>query len=209
MLAFVSHNKSDKATARLLASALVEAGVNVWFDEWNLRPGDSIVGGIENGLSECDVFILIWSQHAKQSNWVGTELRAAINRRVGDKALRLVPVLADETPLPVLIAEYKGFNLSSVPDLRRIASEISGVSNLRDIAQLLQRRLHELAESELAPDNPIRVVVCPECASKNLSIERIYDHYSEQDAYFVMCRDCTWGTARKVRNAPSQVTPPK
>lgn len=65
MLVFVSHNKSDKATARLLASALVETGVNVWFDEWSLRPGDSIVGGIENGLAECDVFVLIWSQHCQ------------------------------------------------------------------------------------------------------------------------------------------------
>lgn len=120
---------------------------------------------------------------------------------MGDKALRLVPVLTDETPLPILIAEYKGFNLSSVPDLRHIAGEIAEVSNVRDIAQMLQRRLHELAKSELAPDNPIRVVVCPECASKNLSIERSYDHYSEHDVYFVMCQDCPWGTARKVQTA--------
>ncbi len=181
MLVFISHNKSDKATARLLASALAETGVNVWFDEWNLRPGDSIVGGIESGITDCDVFVLIWSENAKQSNWVGTEMRAAINRRVGDKALRLVPVLSDETPLPALIAEYKGFSLSSVPDLRQIAAEISGVTNIKDIAQMLQRRLHKLAGAEIAPDNPIRVVVCPECASKNLSIERGYDHYSEQD----------------------------
>ncbi|WP_447962576.1 toll/interleukin-1 receptor domain-containing protein [Nitrospira sp. Ecomares 2.1] len=202
MLVFISHNKADKATARLLASALVEAGVNVWFDEWNLRPGDSIVGDIESGLAECDVFVLIWSESAKQSNWVGTEMRAAINRRVGDKALRLVPVLADETPLPILIAEYKGFNLLTVPDLRKIAQEISGVTNIKDVAQMLQRRLHELAAAELPPDNPIRVIVCPECASKNLNVRREYDFYSEGLVYFIMCEDCTWGTAGKVCAAP-------
>jgi hypothetical protein len=58
MNVFISHNSSDKDTARLLAVALVEQGVNVWFDEWAIRPGDSITGGIETGLSEADVFVL-------------------------------------------------------------------------------------------------------------------------------------------------------
>ncbi len=200
MLAFISHNKADKATARLLASAIVETGINVWFDEWQLRPGDSIVGGIESGISNCDIFVLIWSDEAQQSNWVGTELRAIVNRRVGDHALRIVPVFSDETPLPALVAEYKGFNLQTAPDLRRIAAEIAGNPNARDTAQLLQRRLHELARAELAPDNPIPVVVCPECASKNLDIRRDFDGYSEQEVYFVMCNDCSWGLARKVKS---------
>lgn len=184
-----------------MATALVETGVGVWFDEWNLRPGDSIVGGIEGGISQCDVFVLIWSAKAQQSNWVGTELRAVINRRVADDSLRIVPVFTDETPLPALVAEYKGFNLTTAPDLRNIATEIAGTSNVRHIAQLLQRRLHELADAELEPDNPVRVVVCPECASKNLRSERSYDAYSEKEVYFVLCQDCPWGMARKVQNA--------
>jgi hypothetical protein len=200
VLVFVSHNKADKASARLLATALVEAGVSVWFDEWNLRPGESIIGGIEHGLTKCDVFVLIWSANAQQSNWVGAELRAITTRRVGDNSLRIVPIFADGTPLPILIAEYKGFDLATVPDLRRIAAEITGSTNAREIAQLLQRRLHELADAEIAPDNPIRVVVCPECASKNLSIERSYDGYSDQEVYFVLCQDCSWGIARKAKN---------
>ncbi|TAK83987.1 MAG: toll/interleukin-1 receptor domain-containing protein [Betaproteobacteria bacterium] len=201
MLAFISHNKVDKATARLLAAALVEMGANVWFDEWNLRPGDSITGGIENGISTCDVFVLIWSTPASQSNWIGMELRAIVTRRVNDDTLRVVPVMVDETPLPALVAEYKGFNLATVPDLRRIASEITGVTNVRDVAHMLQKRLHELADAENDPDNPIRVVVCPQCASKNLSVKRDYDHYSGSDAYFVLCLDCPWGTAQKVKGA--------
>lgn len=200
MLVFLSHNKADMATARLLASALAEAGVDVWFDEWSLKPGDSITGGISEGLTKCDAFVLIWSHQAAASNWVETEVRAAITRRVNDRELRLIPVLVDETPLPILFAEYKGFNLATIPDLRRIATEISGVNHPKDLAQLLQRRLHELAAAELAPDNPIRVVVCPECASKDLRIRRRYDGYSDSDFYFVTCLDCNWATARKVRS---------
>ncbi len=159
MQAFVSHNKADKATARLLATALVEVGVGVWYDEWDIRPGDSIIGGIEEGLSTCNAFILIWSSYAQKSNWVGAELRAAITRRVADKSLRVIPIMVDDTPLPVLVSEYRGFALQSSSDLRRIATEISGVTNYKDIAQTLQRRLHELADLNNAADNPVRVVV--------------------------------------------------
>jgi hypothetical protein len=105
MLAFISHNKADKATARLLAAELVQTGMNVWFDEWKLRSGDSIVGGIEKGLSECDVFVLIWSRHAQQSNWVDTEVRAVLNRRGANHSLRIVPIFSDDAPLPTLVAE--------------------------------------------------------------------------------------------------------
>lgn len=39
MRAFISHNKADKATARLIAMSLIEHGEDVWFDEWEIRPG--------------------------------------------------------------------------------------------------------------------------------------------------------------------------
>ena len=39
---FICHNKADKKFSRSLATALIEQGVGVWFDELNLRPGDSI-----------------------------------------------------------------------------------------------------------------------------------------------------------------------
>ena len=58
--------QSDKSTARLLVMALVEQGEDVWFDEWEIRPGESITGGIEEGVSTCDAFILIWSESAKK-----------------------------------------------------------------------------------------------------------------------------------------------
>ncbi len=103
---FISHNKTDKISSRLLAIALVEQGIGVWFDEWEIRPGDSIIGGLEVGLSDSDVFMLIWSAHANASKWVGTEIRAYLTRRVGDDSLRIIPILLDATPLPTLVSEY-------------------------------------------------------------------------------------------------------
>lgn len=91
MKVFVSHNKADKSTARLIAMGIVEHGEDVWFDEWDIRPGESIVGGIEKGITECDVFVIVWSESAAKSKWVGTELRAIVRRRVDVENLRIVP----------------------------------------------------------------------------------------------------------------------
>lgn len=186
-----------------MAVALVEQGINVWFDDWELRPGDSITGGIEAGLSQADVFVFLWSEAASSSNWVGTEIRAYVRRRVDKQTLRIVPVMLDHTALPVLVADYRGFQFDSASDLRRIAGEIVGRSDLKTVAERLQRRLHELAARELAPEDSIRFLVCPKCASKRISRNSHYDGYEDSIIYFAMCEDCGWGEAKKARtNVP-------
>lgn len=139
MQVFISHNKADAETARLFATTLAEQGVGTWFDEWDLRPGDSIIDGIERGLSNADVFVLFWSAQAASSQWVGTEVRAYLRRRVDDGTLRIVPLMLDETPLPVLVADYLGFRIIKDADLVHAATEITGTRSVHGlVARLAQ-----------------------------------------------------------------------
>jgi len=39
---FLSHSAKDKPVVRELAERLRKDGLKVWFDEWVLKPGDSI-----------------------------------------------------------------------------------------------------------------------------------------------------------------------
>ena len=39
---FLSHSAKDKAVVRSLAERLRKDGLKVWFDEWVLKPGESI-----------------------------------------------------------------------------------------------------------------------------------------------------------------------
>jgi hypothetical protein len=45
----LSHSAKDKAAVRPLAERLRADGLKVWFDEWVLKPGDSIPAKIEDG----------------------------------------------------------------------------------------------------------------------------------------------------------------
>ena len=47
---FLSHSAKDKAVVRPLAERLRKDGLKVWFDEWVVKPGDSIPAKIEEGL---------------------------------------------------------------------------------------------------------------------------------------------------------------
>ena len=47
---FLSHSSLDKPIVRAIAKRLREDGVKVWFDEWEIKPGDSIPAKIEERL---------------------------------------------------------------------------------------------------------------------------------------------------------------
>ncbi|MBW4455264.1 MAG: toll/interleukin-1 receptor domain-containing protein [Nostoc indistinguendum CM1-VF10] len=47
---FISHRKSDAQQAEQLANELRDAGHKVWFDEWKIDVGDSIVERVDQGL---------------------------------------------------------------------------------------------------------------------------------------------------------------
>jgi hypothetical protein len=46
---FLSHSAKDKAAERLLAQQLRKDGLKVWFDGWEIKPGDNISVKIEAG----------------------------------------------------------------------------------------------------------------------------------------------------------------
>lgn len=190
MKAFISHNKADKVAARALAGLIIEQGEGVWFDAWNLRPGDSLVGGIEEGLAGADVFVLLWSEHAQQSNWVGVEMRATVNRRVNDHGLRIVPVMLDKTPLPMLVADYLGFDLSDGQvTLEEVAAKLTGQPRDIEVAQKLQARFQEIVAANVHPNDPFGHLICPQCGSEELN--RSSAHYQDDLWYLISCR-CGW-----------------
>ncbi len=55
---FLSHSSKDKAAVRPVAERLRKDGLRVWFDEWVLKPGDSIPAKIEAELEHSRVLVL-------------------------------------------------------------------------------------------------------------------------------------------------------
>ena len=59
---FISHASEDKDTfVRPLANALINEGLNVWYDEMTLRIGDSLRQKIDKGLANSRVGLVVLS----------------------------------------------------------------------------------------------------------------------------------------------------
>jgi predicted RNA-binding Zn-ribbon protein involved in translation (DUF1610 family) len=194
--AFVSHNKADEESARLLAIALVERGVSVWFDEWEIQPGDSIAGGIETGLATANAFVLLWSVNAAKSKWVGTELRAFLHRRVADDGLKIIPIMMDGTSLPVLVADYHGFCVEEDKSFDQIADQISGAPPDKELIRRLQNRLLDLVCDHAGINDPLPFFVCPKCGSSKL--KRFTQSNIHGTYYIVRCEECKWSMDTEV-----------
>ncbi len=101
MKAFISHASDDKERfVRKFATRLMENGVDVWLDEWEINPGDNPVRKIfDEGLATCKVVILVMSEVSVVKPWVREELDAAFVKKIEGKA-KLIPIRLDGCEMP-------------------------------------------------------------------------------------------------------------
>lgn len=86
---FISHASEDKASVvGPLANALVAAGLRVWYDEFELRIGDSLRRKIDRGLANSRFGIVVLSKSFFSKGWPNYELDGLVTRAVsGDQVL--------------------------------------------------------------------------------------------------------------------------
>jgi hypothetical protein len=87
---FVSHASEDKdAVVRPLAHALREAGLTVWYDEFELRIGDSLRRKIDAGIARSRFGIVVLSKPFFAKGWTAYELDGLVTLAVSGKQVLL------------------------------------------------------------------------------------------------------------------------
>lgn len=107
---FLSHSTKDKAVGRPLAERLRKDGVKVWFDEWLLKPVDSIPAKIEEGLERSRVLVLCMSANAFGSDWAQLESGTFRFRDPLNKERRFLPLRLDDAPIKGSLAQFLYIN---------------------------------------------------------------------------------------------------
>jgi len=99
---FISHASEDKeAVVRPLAAALVAEGLSVWFDEFELRIGDSLRRKIDKGLANSRVGLVVLSQSFIGKGWTNYELDGIVTRSVSGEQV-LLPIWHNITKQEVI-----------------------------------------------------------------------------------------------------------
>jgi hypothetical protein len=196
---FLSYNADDKAYVRRLAAALKLTGAQVWFAEWTIRPGDSITGAIQDGLSGSGTFVLVWSDAASRSRWVKTEMEAAVDRWIREDSCRLVPVRLDSTPLPPLLRSVRYIDGSN-GDHIQVARELLGIESEKAFRIAVQEFITE-AGLEFREFSGVGVLVaCPRCGETLDKLEGYQATDEERDDRYVgvRCTACGWEAGSEV-----------
>jgi hypothetical protein len=110
---FISHRKSDDAAAERLADEIRRAGHVVWFDEWEIKPGDSIVGSMNEGLEAADYVVLCYSSSGVSSPYVAREWMSALARQLGGRLVKILPAVLTGGMPPAILADLKAADLVS------------------------------------------------------------------------------------------------
>jgi hypothetical protein len=115
--AFLSHSSADNAMAEKLAMDLRKNGVDVWYDAWELRPGDSLRRKIDQGIESASYFIVLLTPTSLKSEWVQTELDAAMVNRI-EGSSRLLPIVWNLSgeDIPVTLRGLKWVELEPYED---------------------------------------------------------------------------------------------
>jgi Domain of unknown function (DUF1883)/TIR domain len=128
---FISHATEDKdAIVRPLAHALRAAGLTVWYDEFELRIGDSLRRRIDEGIARSRFGIVVLSNAFFAKGWPQYELDGLVTMAVSgrqvmlplwhnvskDEVLAQSPSLADKVALR-----------TSDHSIDEIATEVAGV----------------------------------------------------------------------------------
>jgi len=99
---FLSYASQDAEAAKRICDALRAAGVEVWFDQSELRGGDSWDAKIRRQIKECALFVPVISANtqARPEGYFRLEWKLAVDRShlLADDHPFLFPVVIDDTP---------------------------------------------------------------------------------------------------------------
>jgi hypothetical protein len=99
---FISYASQDAAAAQRIAEALRAAGIDVWFDQSELRGGDAWDASIRRQIKNCALFIPLISKntHTRGEGYFRLEWKLAVDRShlMASDLPFLLPVVIDDTP---------------------------------------------------------------------------------------------------------------
>ena len=99
---FISYASQDAAAAQRICEALRGAGIEVWFDQSELRGGDVWDRQIRKQIHDCALFVPVISVHsdARREGYFRREWKLAVDRTadMAEDVAFLLPVVIDSTP---------------------------------------------------------------------------------------------------------------
>ena len=133
---FLSYASQDADAARRICDALRAAGLEVWFDQSELRGGDAWDASIRKQIKECALFVPIISNNTQQreEGYFRLEWKLAVDRShlMADNKAFFVPVILGDVSEPAALVpdKFRERQWSRLNDDQAIAAFAARASKL-------------------------------------------------------------------------------
>ncbi len=133
---FLSYAREDTDAARRIADALRSQGVEVWFDQEELRGGEAWDAKIKKQIRECALFLAVVSAHTQEraEGYFRREWKLAVERTqdIAAGVPFLVPVTIDDTlgPEALVPEEFMRVQWTRLPGALPTPDFVAQVKNL-------------------------------------------------------------------------------
>lgn len=120
---FLCHASDDKPVVRELYEQLCNIGLEVWFDEVNLLPGQNWQHEIRKALRASDVVLVCLSNKAvTKAGFIQKEMRVALDIAEEQPAgtIFIIPVKVEECPLPEGLLQWQSVDYYKSGGLSRL-----------------------------------------------------------------------------------------
>ncbi len=99
---FLSHASEDKVWCEMLAERLRNASIRVWFDQWELQPGDHLLARLNDGLKRSRKMVAVWSANyfRDDKTWTLAESFSQQHKSVLASDRPLIPLLIEDCDVP-------------------------------------------------------------------------------------------------------------
>ena len=120
---FVSYNSKDRAFVKFVVDELKVRGIDIWYDQQRLFPGDPYGRKIEEAIRVAGAVLAFLSPNGF-GKWQEQEIQHALNR----PGMRIIPVLIDNAPLPSgFLANFHSIELEARDDKAGMERLLQGI----------------------------------------------------------------------------------
>lgn len=110
---FISHSSADKPLAKTIYRSLRDQAVALWFDSIELRPGDSLLKRIAEGITTSDYLLVLVTETSIRSEWVQKEVSIALSKESNGDGPTIIPVLLDGCDAPTMLTDKLHVNIDA------------------------------------------------------------------------------------------------
>ena len=101
---FLSHNWKDKDVIEPIAVRLKEVygEENIFYDSWSIKPGENIIGKMNEGIEKCKYFFFFISNNSLNSSMVNLEWQSVLFKSAKE-GIKFIPIKIDNCYPPQIL----------------------------------------------------------------------------------------------------------